>query len=122
VANTLNVQTHLDARVFADIIRWMKAHNIEHGASYSKVVRLLLIAVQKEHDCAFFETLEEAIAFLESEGFSMAQLKGERGAKTFRALSAESVAVAQAEEEERALPSVDEGSVDRALSLFGEEG
>ena len=121
MANTLNVQTHLDARLFADIIRWMKAEGLEHRGNYSSVVRLLLTAVQKEQKAEFFQDTDSALTFLASEGFSIAQLKGDKKGKLFRELSAEAVQQAQREEEEREAPPVEEGKLDEVLALFQEE-
>jgi len=88
----LNVQTLMSATVMADLVRFLKLSNIPHKSSYSHVASLILEGTWKTWDCSHFTDSESALQFLQSEGFSVAQLRDpKRGPRLLRTLNAEAL-------------------------------
>lgn len=72
---SLNVQTLVDPRHFADLVRELKRNGVPHRSSYSHVVHLLLDGTRDAWGAAHYQDAEEALRFLASEGFSVTQIK-----------------------------------------------
>ncbi len=75
---TLNVQSYTDARIIADLAKYLKTRGINHNGSYSKLLNILIKSAWLHWNAEFFETTEEALEFLANEGFSVAQLSSNR--------------------------------------------
>ncbi len=115
---SLNLQCLEDPRVFADLVRFMKSSGVPTRGSYSHVVHLILTGTHRTWDCAYFtlQTVENALKYLASEGFSLSQLKSANtGQKLLNHMNAEALA------EEAVLPPVDAKRAEDIQKLFSGE-
>lgn len=89
---SLNVQTMVPAPLMADLVRFLATNSIPHRASYSHVLWLILQGTHKTWSCEHFTSTEDALQYLASQGFSVAQLASAgRGPKVLRTLNAEAL-------------------------------
>ena len=117
-ANSLNVQTFVDARLGADIARAFTHMGVAHKGSYSHMLGIILDAVHEQWDCHHFDSTEDALSFLDASGFSVAQLGDARKGKTLlKTINQEQVTQEAGGEP----PVVDEGRVEEITNLFNEE-
>lgn len=94
---TLNVQTYEDPIVVADLVYALKREGIPHRGSYSHVLHLIMEGTRKAWEMEQFHTTEEALQFLQNEGFSVAQMKDStRGPRLKRAMNLEQAAAEHA--------------------------
>ena len=70
---TINVQTMAPPQMMADLVRFLDQAQVPHRSSYSHVLWLILQGTHSTWDCTHFRTTEEALAYLASQGFSVAQ-------------------------------------------------
>ena len=118
---SLNVQTYIDARVMADLVKVFQETQIPHKGSYSFVFCRILEATHKQWACSFFTETEKALSYLADQGFSVAQMKGAKtGKKLLVAMNKEALLL----EEESESQEVEEKATDRGseiASMFGRE-
>ncbi len=89
---SLPVQSHLDPKVFADLVRVFKSAGIPHKSSYSNIIHTIVTTAWTQWNCAHFTTIEEALSFLLSEGFSVsAKLKGVTGKRLSTNMTLENI-------------------------------
>ena len=98
---SFNVQTYVDARLIADLALEFKRQGVPHRNSYSHLLSSILSTVHTSWDCSHFETTEEGLEWLATEGFSLGQLKTPRRARPLlKEVNKEALAIAEAEEAE----------------------
>ena len=98
----LNIQSYVNPKIFAGVVKWIEKEGINHKGSYSFVVRLIISAVHNSmvpNDCKF-NSSEEAIEYLSLKGFSMAQIKDVRAKRATEELRVESIKLEVNEEED----------------------
>ena len=82
---SLNVQGYLDVCLFADLVRAVSQSRARKlPPSYSAYVREILEAVHRSLKAEHFESPDEALAYLASEGFSIAQLGSKKRGRSLR--------------------------------------
>lgn len=108
-SRSLNVQSYIDARIMADLAREFKRLGVSHKGSYSHMVNTILQRTHEAWDCEFFETTEEALAWLADENFSIAQFEkdGRHQRRLLTAMQKESL-------------QLDEGKVDVDIERVSE--
>ena len=118
---SLNVQTYIDARTMADLVKVFQESQIPHKGSYSFVLGRILEATHKQWACSFFTETEQALTFLADQGFSVAQMKGVKtGKKLLVAMNKEALLL----EEGSVGQEVEEKATDRGseiASMFPQE-
>jgi hypothetical protein len=88
--NSCNLQTYCDARLVADLVLEFNKQGIPHKGSFSFLLQAILRQAHKDWGAAHFESTEQALEFLSSEGFSIKQFKGGRqGLRALRAMQRE---------------------------------
>ena len=115
MTRSFTVQSFVDARLIADLVRFFNEEDVPHKTSYSHVVNSVLLAAHRDWDCRYFNKTEEALSYLAFNGFSISQMKTEgRGEKVLRALNKEALMDDAAEAS---------GSVraDEISTMFGED-
>ena len=73
----INVQTHIDVKLFANIVQLCEDKGIDMQGNASKIVREVLEVFETQLCKVKFPTAELAIAYLTSKGYSLAQLSPE---------------------------------------------
>ena len=112
---SLNVQTYVDARLFAGLVQEFELQGIPHKGSYSHVLYEVLKLAVDSWECVSPKTTEEALSFLQSRGFSLGQMKiPQRGKRLLRALNEDA-------READTKPAELEGRVEELKEMFGGE-
>jgi len=89
---SFNMQTYVDARIAAGLVKHFQDLGIPHKSSYSHMLNQILMAVHRDWQCLDFETTEEALQYLSSQGFSVSQIGTPgRGDKILRAMNKDSL-------------------------------
>ena len=120
MTRSFTVQSFVDARLVADLVRMFNEEGVEHKASYSHLVNTVLKAAHQDWKCDFFQTTEDALQYLQLNGFSISQLGTDgRGQKTLRVLNKETLQAENREhtEEESA---VEPARANELAGMFGE--
>ena len=73
----INVQTHIDVKLFANIVQLCEDKGIDMQGNASKIVREVLEVFETQLCKVKFPTAELAIAYLIDKGYSLAQLSPE---------------------------------------------
>lgn len=93
MARTMSVQTYIDPRMMADLVREFEARNIPHKSSYSEVLFTIIEQAHKQWGCQVFADTETALQALEDRGFSMAQMKHQKkGRRMLRDMNLDALA------------------------------
>ena len=121
-ARSLNVQSYVDARLFGDSVRVFNETGMSHKGSYSHVIHTVLRTAWSEWEAEFFQTTEEALDFLSSQGFSIEQLKMEKqGKKLLKAMNKEALSGEREEVENSSPQQPSEERVEELSELFHKE-
>jgi hypothetical protein len=116
---SFNVQTYVDARIVAGIVKHFQKIEVPHKSSYSHMLNQILRAVHADWECEQFETTEEALQYLSEQGFSVSQMNTTgRGNKILRAMNKDSLKEVTETEEP---PPVNRGRASEIVQMFDKE-
>ena len=96
-----------------------KREGIGHRGSYSFLINRILEAAFDSYDCTAFDTTEEALAYLQEEGFSINQLGTKKGKGLLRAMNKDALHQAEMDLED---PVDEERAADIRAMLEEDDG
>tara|TARA_R110000824_G_scaffold57612_7_gene156671 strand:+ start:1979 stop:2323 length:345 start_codon:yes stop_codon:yes gene_type:complete len=113
------MQTYVDARIVAGLVKYFQKIGVPHKSSYSHMLNQILKAVHADWECEHFETTEEALQYLSEQGFSVSQIGTPgRGDKILRAMNKD--ALKEVSEVEEA-PTVNRGRTTEIAKMFDQK-
>lgn len=116
---SFNMQTYVDARIVAGLVKYFQKIGVPHKSSYSHMLNQILKAVHADWECEHFETTEEALQYLSEQGFSVSQIGTPgRGDKILRAMNKD--ALKEVSEVEEA-PTVNRGRTTEIAKMFDQK-
>tara|TARA_R100000306_G_C4355739_1_gene132607 strand:+ start:777 stop:1130 length:354 start_codon:yes stop_codon:yes gene_type:complete len=116
------MQTYVDVRIVAGLVKYFQKMEVPHKSSYSHVLNEILRAVHSDwvgDTGEYFPTTEVALQYLSEQGFSVSQMGTPgRGDKILRAMNKD--ALKEVSETEEA-PTVNSGRAAEIVQLFDQE-